>query len=316
MMRLGDHGKYLGWFLVGNLLLVAGYVCLDVSGRLPPPPFAKSISFDEKVVWLHNNAKPNIDLLALGSSMTLNNLSSEVLVAERPCWRFVNASSWGLKIRHVEKFFRLLDGVYKIKSLLICVAPVDFRKDGRPDEVPHRRLIEQYLRGGSQAWAQLILFSGDYFVSNLQKMDLFRNHNDHYQSLHFDLYGGVPLAVKDFAIDQHRWRGGAQTEFDESNYQSLVELANYCRERRIGLYLWTTPVRQQAMGVSGENLFSFHLARLQKLAADEGFVLVEADNQDFDDSMFVDMGHLNEKGARQFTATMLKLMKVKNLSFQ
>ncbi len=310
MTRLDKYVKYLGWFLLGNLLLVAIYAGLGVSGYLPPPPFAKSISFDEKVVWLRHHAQSRIDLLALGSSMTLSDLDSEALVAHRQGRNFVNASSWGLKIRHINKFLRLLDGIYEIKSLLICVSPVDFRADERGDEVPHRQLVDRYLRGGSQPLAQILLFSGDYFVGNLKKMDFYRHRNNHYQSLLYDRYGGVSFVADGFAIDENRWQGKflEQAAPDERNFQALVELAGYCRERGIGLCLWTTPARQQVVDRFAKDLFAAHLLRLRKLAESQRFDLFEANNDAFDDSMFVDWGHLNEKGAKLYTTSMLQLM--------
>lgn len=306
--------RFLLWFLLGHLMLGGFYVILDRTGYLPPPPFAKSISFDAKAVWLRDHARLRepIDLLALGSSMTLNNFNSQTVFDALPGQHYVNGSSWGLKMRHIDQLFRFLNERDRISTLVVCSSIVDFRtdEDEIPVQVPHAGLLAYYLDDGSKALCELLLFSGRYFVGNMKKMRFLTERNDDYQSLRFDRGGGVPFASRGFAIDSSRWEGKflEHVVIDERNYTALHDLARYCRARGIGMVLCTTPARRQALSYLPAGVLAGHMARLRTMASADNFLLLEADNNHFDDAMFVDWGHLNEVGAKRYTATMLDSM--------
>lgn len=308
---MDGYRKFLLFFVACNILLGVGLATLDWYGLLPPPAFSKSISFDEKAAWLHDNAPPQIDIMALGSSMTLNNFNSAVVFDNFPKRHYVNVSSWGLKFENIYKYFCLLDKSYDVSTLLVCCSIVDFREDQIWQQVPNAGLLQYYLDGGSEAFCQVTLFSGSYFVGNAQKMQYLRTRNDHYKSLRFDAGGGVPFAAQGFDIDPSRWEGKFLRDVvvEKRNYAALGELARYCRAKGITFVLSTTPCRPQALAYLPAGLLSEHMRRLRSLAKSESFLLVEADEGDLDDGMFVDWGHLNVKGAKRYTASVIGPLK-------
>src|SRR5882762_5458526 len=86
-------------FLCLSLLLSAGLLLFystshNIENDLPGPNLSNSFSLNEKLLFLRKHSgKKNI--LAIGSSMALNNLHSETIVNILNDTSYINAASWG-----------------------------------------------------------------------------------------------------------------------------------------------------------------------------------------------------------------------------
>ena len=67
--------------------------------EIPPPRFSENLSLNEKVRFVKQNfLKEKIDILAIGSSMTQNNLYTKTITEHFKGKKFLNLSSWSQRI--------------------------------------------------------------------------------------------------------------------------------------------------------------------------------------------------------------------------
>ena len=73
--------------------------------NLPALNFSSSYSYNEKIRFLKNKSN-SPSIIAIGSSMTLNNLDSDIVVKELKDDEYLNVSSWGLRISESYKLLK------------------------------------------------------------------------------------------------------------------------------------------------------------------------------------------------------------------
>lgn len=134
-------------FLALGALGLAG---LAAVGRLPPPPFVATDCIDEKFAFLSRQPLQDVDLVAVGSSVTWRNLDFSAVDTRRmgvtrpinaaPCWLYVQQT------RHYTRF--LVDNMPKVKHVMTVFGMRDFENcRDRPDFFP-------------ETWLKLNLFHG------------------------------------------------------------------------------------------------------------------------------------------------------------
>src|SRR5258706_10152863 len=87
------------YFLLVAVSLIALYFYIQkiTYQDIPALNFSNSYSFNEKIRFLKNSSKePNI--IAVGSSMCLNNLYSNTVIKEFKSDKFLNTASWGMSM--------------------------------------------------------------------------------------------------------------------------------------------------------------------------------------------------------------------------
>lgn len=299
-----SHFCYLIGFFSLNVLVLIVLVLLYRFDFLPPPPFAGSISFDEKICFVRSKKEEKINILALGSSMTLNNLHSATLKTHLPDSGFLNVAAWGMLIRQDYEFAKYLLNFFSPELLVICSDIEDFKFDRSPDVIFNKKITTYYLKSGDVFSTYLFLFSGNYLRSNISSIKKNRTHRHIYESLSFDPHGGVALSAgADFQRLESRWQGLVlnELEVDRRNYEALVKLAELCEQRGIRLLFALTPTRREIYE-QRLSLFKGHEEKLRLLAAEHDFIYVDLEKAPrFGDELFADWSHLNEAGAKRFT---------------
>src|SRR3982751_6326885 len=103
MNKMNSFLKKIGLFSLLCMLLSAVIVGVyklryDVSCKdFPAPALSDSYSLNEKIEFLRTKEK-DIPILAIGSSIALNNLHSETIAKNITGKKFLNAASWGMNM--------------------------------------------------------------------------------------------------------------------------------------------------------------------------------------------------------------------------
>lgn len=257
-------------------------------------PFTSSISFDSKIYELKRKNFDTISTIAVGSSMTLNNLNSEAWVEATQDSSFYNISSWGQSIPEDCQVIRALVPIYHPSRVVIFAHCTDFHDS----EIENISQIESYLRNkhriGQVYFDELSIYSktGEIY-SNARKDTL------EYTNLKYDDFGGAPLNVHGSHIDENRWNSVASFAFSPENecYSALSDLCEYLKENNIALIFVNTPTRAHYYSVNICDAYK-HIHHLDSIISNQGQIFInELDFQTYPDSLFADCSHLNREGA-------------------
>jgi len=298
--------------LVSCLAPFASLALLVDNINIPPPRISDSISLNEKSLWLRNHLVNGCGILAIGSSMTLNNISSTTVHRRLPDKSYINASSWGMTIRQTATLLELIQDYCQPEQVIIATSPVDFQHDNRPDQNYSADLLRCLLDGCPLIMAHVKGFTLEYYLDNLFNIARQRQQRNSYDSLSFDPGGGVPFADSGFRINGKRWGNTnilAPPAIDAGNYQKLARLAGKLQAGGIRLILVQSPVRSELVNDSILQSLSIHWQRMAGIAESTGAIFLNLGlDPRFTDKDFVDAGHLKASGAEMFTNLIIDAM--------
>ena len=117
----------LFFFLISLILTIIFYYFYKIGGDdLPAPAFSNSISFNEKIDFIKDKDLSKIEYIVLGSSMSLNNINSQIMVNALG-ENYLNLASWGFKISGSERYLKeMIDHFPNLKAVVISTGFMDF----------------------------------------------------------------------------------------------------------------------------------------------------------------------------------------------
>lgn len=310
MITKPDHKKFVFTFL-GLTTIAVTSVSLILflaykSGNLSAPPVTGSLSFDEKLFFISEARKVgDIDVLAVGSSMTVNNLSSQP-IADRVSKKFINFSSWGLTIEQTAYFVEFLVPLYKPKMVIIISSPMDFYDSNRSSALFDKNEVKRYLLNNETFQPYSKHFDPIYLFESSRNIKLQRSTNNIYESLMFDSYGGVLLDMNQSDINKQRWETRIDpSRLDPKAYAALERLALFLKQNKVTFVMAQPPIRHAAVdGILP--LLNQHWQKIQEISSNSPFYFINMHDQlNLSDDYFVDYAHLNYKGADIFTRRFL-----------
>jgi len=285
------------FFIPVNLVFFLFLLCNYNCNYIAAPMITNSYSLNEKLYRLPYGT---IDIIAIGSSITLNNLYSKSIINEFPSSSYYNLSSWGLRIKEVNKLMRLYVELYHPKHVIIASNEIDFMKKGGTKL--DLSLIKRYLISKHRKNYILTNFDLKYLINRSLDNRYNLTHSDVYDSLKYDEYGGVVLQKKDFKIKQHRWARKIDfTEIDEINYVALAELCSFLKEKKIKLIFIQFPLRDELIDGNYLDLLQDHMIKVKKIVLESGHFYVDTTVYNWPSKYFVDNIHLNNIGGRRLT---------------
>ncbi len=284
----------------------------------PAPNLSNSYSFNEKMLFMKNSKTKKLDALAIGSSMSLNNLHSETIARQLGTKSFINASSWGLNMKDNYRLLKVLNEIYHPNVLLVAANISDFQ---RVSKTIRYELVKGYLESPfSNLNYYLKTFNMEYYFQNIKYASEVRNNVHDYEYLNYDKYGGMNYGAEDFNINQERWMGDSivDANFDPLQYQYLDSISTYCENNNIKLYFFQSPFREgyySNLNEKEKKLIYSHIERIQHILRDGNCTFINTVDTTWSDSLFVDWTHLNKNGAKLFTEYCFDKVKVqKNMA--
>ncbi len=297
-------GIMLGSFCGVWLLLIGVLYGAQLAGILPPVPLTASISFNEKAMFVRKALHSRYDIVAAGSSLTLNNLMAGVLADEMPDHpRVLNIGAWSMKIRDTRRWLGDVLPYARPKSVILVTGIVDFY----PQESWWLNVSDKEIGTflSDSRYSQLLefvrTFSLQYYAGSWREIRANRRSRANYDSLAFDRTGSVPLELYYPNVDLARWDAFLRTDMpSEEQYAQLGLLAKELGGHGIDLIAVQAPVRRRTL-IAGQIALDRHGRRVANIIDQSGQKFIDLHALDFDDSFFADYEHLNAKGALAFT---------------
>lgn len=194
------HRKFIRRFAASLGIIIACFalvlLCLDRAGRLPPPPLTANVCIDEKFRFLSQQDLKNVDLVAVGSSVTWRNLDLAIVKKAGVSKHPLNAAPCYLHAGETTYFTEfLLSRMSKVKQVITVVAPRDFEQCKQPSEAFFSRpLAEAYVFEGMPSFPiYLSNLKPALFARDSLHIREMRQDPQHRFSIVMDGYGSGPL---------------------------------------------------------------------------------------------------------------------------
>jgi len=294
-------------FLTYNLIFF-GVIFIPISiavavfhKYIPGPKITTSYSYNEKMKFIVNSDIKQAEVLAVGSSVTFNNLNSEIVKNSFQTESYLNLSSWGLRMNDSYLMIKQMVPYYNPKTIIMVSSPVDFYGS---TIVYNSRELQQFVSDRNLLKYHYKFFDSKYFIKRLITNKMFYDINDQYKSLNHDKYGAVMLDGENIVINQNRWNH--QTGFHNlwpAQYLYLDSIAAFLSAQSINLILIQNPVRKDIFNDYYAENFNKHKKKVDEvLLRNNQIKSINCTDTIWNDNFFVDNEHLNETGAMEITS--------------
>ncbi|MGK9165112.1 hypothetical protein KXR53_02375 [Inquilinus limosus] len=302
--RAAEHSflRYFAAFLAlgAGLFLVMLYT-LRALGSLPAPPLTGTFCIDEKFKFLAEQELADVDLLAVGSSVTWRNIDFTPFVANGLSEHPLNAAPC-LLYMHQTAFFTefLLDHLKNVRTVITVVAPRDFEtcpESGRSFFYPEQ--AAPYVFRDS---SPLLIYA-----ANFRPLQLIRDAR-HVARRRSDPASGTPIVMGPFGSGPMEGTTGwnPAPSFDDKCFQALAAFEKMLAGRGVELILISFPLHpawHSKYDPEGQVSRAFE-AQLKASLSQEETVFVSSRGFSPDGALYVDAVHFNWRGARLFSAAL------------
>jgi len=216
--------------------------------NIPENNVSNSPSYKAKLDHaISNDNFKKCSFLVFGSSMSLNNISGEI-IQNRTQQKTYNISSWGTKVEQITKLFKVHLFDERVKYVLVAFNNVDFNVGGY--EIDYQA-TNNYINGNS--FDRLRIFLHKLRINTFIEDCNFRNGyskiRNVYASVFFDKNGSVLLDHKGFEISTDRWKSYNDTTGFEYFFYNINKLNEVCKANKIQLYLVYLPYRNDLLTI-------------------------------------------------------------------
>jgi len=268
-----------------------------------PPTITNSISFDAKIRFLRQNVRLfGARTVFAGSSICFNNVDVAYLNQRLPsAASFVNISAWGLQIGSTRVFLDFfLKHAPDVHNVVLVGQIVDF-KSSREGGLFDQEEVWSYISGMESIFFTVRHFNLRKSLENLWNFERLARSNQSYDGLMFDETGTVMLDIPQTKLDGTRWNTyGLEVETNAFAYNELEKICAKLRNSGIRCVFVVTPVRQAYRQHSNSfNALAEFKGKVRGIVVRNGGIFVDADEQlRLKDDCFIDVMHLNHRGAR------------------
>ncbi|MBV6404655.1 MAG: hypothetical protein IT228_12615 [Flavobacteriales bacterium] len=283
-------------------LAIPGAYLWTLRETVPAPRITNNIALNEKLAFVRERFPDGVDVLAVGSSMTLNNLASAGVVAHFGTERYVNAAAWGLGAAELPVLGTLLTDRLRPHTVLVATNLMDFRSAGRQLGTDSAAMA-RYLDGGSRWAGHLRHWDAPYLLRQAEANRIRFHDPGNYEYLGFDGHGGATLDVPAARIDRARFNEAPPSadQLDEARYAAFAGFARWLHDRGVRLVVLQCAYRDGLRTPAVDALQRAHTGRLRDLLEPLGHTVIDANAHRWPDSLYVDGSHLGRAGAARFT---------------
>ncbi len=263
---------------------------------LPAPNLTPSYSFNDKMQFARHK---RADIIAVGSSMSLDNLSSDVIINNLKTDSYLNLSSWGLTPKDIFSIIKIYCSIHKPSMVMIASNYLDFQSTDK--EFDHRKLTD-YLKGSTSKLNDFFInFNVNYYFTYFAYHKFTTSGNNFYESLIYDKYGGISFDPSNFKIDKEIWNKVEISNLRETSYHYLDSISFFCSQNKIRLLFFQTPIREGIYRNLNKDWLLKHVSRVKAIILKNNNTFIDANDRFWPDSLYIDPVHFNSNGARQFT---------------
>ena len=268
------------------------------------PIISNSVSFDAKLLEIKRVKLKHADIIAIGSSISLNNINSKV-ITDSLRLSYYNFGAWGLQMGDLNHMIKSYVSCFRPRYILLASGFADFELDNNnslPDNL----------------WWALNL-TPVYYITNytnydelkLRKITLYEYDHDFndYTFLGFDKNGGTSLNISKQHLNGGRLKliDNILTQFPDKYtpgaYKSLDSLAAFLQVNKIKLIFVQCPFSDSFIKTAQKKQLAIsHFNSCKAIVEKRGGLYLNLEQTaTYPDSLFADPLHLNEKGAIFFT---------------
>jgi hypothetical protein len=288
---------------------LVGYVLWNRT-YIPAPRLTANVALNEQVHRVARLPHGSTRILALGSSMTLNNLASAPVVRHFGTRDMVNAGAWGMGAFETALIGPDLVEHLGPSTVIMVMNLMDFQP-GTPLNEGDEEAIREHLANGGSAWDYLKYWDSPWFLRQIGLHRIRFTDPGNYEYLGFDAHGAATLEVPQERILPARFNKPAPRpdELQEYYYEAFAAFSVWLRERDTDLIVLLSPYRQGLQNPELEGLNAAHAQRLRQVLEASGHQLVNGNERVWPDSMFNDSSHLDRAGAEEFTRWALERLR-------
>ena len=296
--------KFLKEATLLSLPILAGLAVYSFSYRdtFPAPRITDNISINEKLRFYKSTGPEPLDVIAVGSSMTLNNLSSRAVMEHFGNVRYMNFGAWGLGLGNTRQLVMALQKRSGSKTVIICANLMEFSTE-IPTLPMDSAVIMRYLWQDNAVVPYLREHEATYYLRNMETNVIRLNDPTNYEYLKFDEHGGATLDVPPDLRAQDRWikPPPPPEAMVDSTYMQVAAIGKELAARNVRLIWMHAPFRQGAVTAEVRERVRVHIDRLRQLLVPMGHVVLDSENQAWPDELYSDYSHFNSTGAYRFT---------------
>ncbi len=292
-------------FIISTGLIAGYFVYYGISPKdIPAPDLSESYSFNEKMEFLRKRDK-NADIVAIGSSMSLNNLDSKTVIEQIGSDSYLNLSSWGLSMKDIFLLLKVQSEIHHPRVLITASSVLDFQMADKNAKYDVLKLF-LYSSDLGQLYYHLRFFNFKYYLINFKLASQVRSVANNYEYLGYDQFGAVNLTGNNFQIDEERWNRDYlnASRFLPKEYDYLDSISNFCDRNKIKFIFLQSPYRTGLYSHFDNDkmkVLKEHISKVQDIINQHHQTFIDANKSVWNDSLFVDGTHFNKKGAEAFT---------------
>ena len=283
------------------LLFFIGYYLFQAN---IPPHYSNSFSLNAKLFHIQKQSFDKLDILAIGSSMTLNNLNSEVIV-DRFGNSYYNFSSWGQDMSMTRYFGKFYAEIYTPRLVIIVSSYGDFIKS----DINYSSFSTTVFSSKVNVlnWWYAGFTNPRFALKDFKNNQHFFLDRKQHESLVFDKYGGVPLNIPKDKINITRWNAELVCRTDESQYEELEKLSKFLFDKNIKLVVVQVPIRKCIIDEQKKKQMEEHRIKCEKILNAHSNIYIDYALEEAlsKEELFVDRAHLNEIGTIIFTEKLI-----------
>jgi len=291
------------FLLKAMLFALPVFILFELLFRLGlAPVVTNSDLFDAKVRHIKQQHIRDVKLMAIGSSITLYELKSD-LIKRNFDIPYYNFASWGIQVSDMRVILNDYVNEYHPKYVIMCASIGEFRGPAN----------ESYLN----------YFNTPRFIrNNLPEYFYFKNYNSIHQlvwrkyfeyPINFDQCGGAELIIapKDISHKKLDSRDVFPTRYTQANYIALDSIAGFLKAKGIKFIFAQAPIKKSYANTPlYQQRLQTHFDKCKQIVeGGSGIYLNYYNPAVFTDSLFVDQYHLQDVGARVFTKEAIKDLK-------
>ncbi len=282
--------------LVGIALYAFAY-----HSTFPAPRLTNNIAVNEQVDRLARVNTDSARVLAIGSSMTLNNLASTEAVSYfGPA--FQNAGAWGIGAAELPLYAAPLLAHFKPAEVVVVTNLMDLVQGSpfSPEDATH---VAKHLTEGSGPFAYLRHWNAPYYLVQMRTNRIRFTDAGNYEHLGYDAHGGSTLEVPAERIDRIRYDTPPTRwdHVDSARVAAFAQFADQLHADGVRLTVLVSPYRAGLRTTAVDVDAQRYAAWLRTVLHHPGQRLVNGYEVRWADSLYCDASHFDHAGARAFT---------------
>lgn len=272
---------------------------------LPEPMYTSNLSLNMKL-QKGLEEKKELNIISVGSSMNLNNLSSQAVSEHWPQSTYFNFGFWGCDMESLSKLLPLLLNRTNASHVILTSNLMDFTGTAERNPIDVESI--RNTLNEPQIWKRYLKhWNLPFYLRNMESNHIRYLDKANYEYLGIDENGGSKLDVPKERISHYRFNlePPKSEELNEDQYVKLDSIAAFAKAHNTELTMLISPYRAGILSDTERERIEEHTQRVTNILNAHGHVVVSGNDLSWPDADFCDSSHLNGEAAYRFSKHVL-----------